>query len=140
MPAARRISQTVDCATVTPSFVSSPWIRRYPHSGFSFARRTTRRAMLRTAGGRPGALSARVVLHRGQLAVPGEQCRWRHRGNLGPARGGYRPGQRGEPHPVGRLVTHPADMTAQHCALVPECQQLSILRPVPAEHQDSEAE
>src|SRR5207302_1601913 len=29
-----------DCATVTPSFVTSPWIRRYPHSGFSFASRT----------------------------------------------------------------------------------------------------
>src|SRR5205814_5967323 len=38
-----------------PSFVSSPWIRRYPHRGFSFASRTTRRAMLRTVGGRPGA-------------------------------------------------------------------------------------
>jgi hypothetical protein len=35
MPAARRISQTVDVATVTPSLVSSPWIRRYPRSGFS---------------------------------------------------------------------------------------------------------
>jgi hypothetical protein len=54
MPAARRISRTVDGATVTPSFVSSPWIRRYPHSGFSLASRTTRRAMLRTIGGRPG--------------------------------------------------------------------------------------
>jgi hypothetical protein len=39
-PAARRISQTVDGAIVTPSFASSPWIWRYPHSGFSFARRT----------------------------------------------------------------------------------------------------
>ena len=38
------------------------------------------------------------------------------------------------------LVTHPAEMTAQHRVLVPECQQLSVLRPVPAEHQDSEAE
>jgi len=57
MPTARRISQTVDCATITPSFVreGSPWIRRYPRSGFSFASRTTRRAMLRTVGGRPGA-------------------------------------------------------------------------------------
>src|SRR5450631_2005405 len=54
MPAARRISHTVDGATVTPSFVSSPWIRRYPHSGFSLASRTTRRALLRTIGGRPG--------------------------------------------------------------------------------------
>jgi len=55
MPAARRISCTVDGATVTPSLVSSPWIRRYPHSGFSIASRTTRRAMLRAVGGRPGS-------------------------------------------------------------------------------------
>jgi hypothetical protein len=54
MPAACRISHTVDGATVTPSFVSSPWIRRCPHSGFSFARRTTRRAMPGAVGGRPG--------------------------------------------------------------------------------------
>jgi len=45
-----------------------------------------------------------------------------------------------ERHTVGRLVTHPADVPAQHRILVPEYQQLSILRPVPAEHQDSEAE
>ena len=54
MPAARKISHTVDGATATPSFLSSPWMRRCPHSGFSFARRTTRRAMLGTVGGRPG--------------------------------------------------------------------------------------
>jgi hypothetical protein len=45
---------TVKGATVTPSFVSSPWIRRCPQSGFSLARRTTSRAMLGTVGGRPG--------------------------------------------------------------------------------------
>jgi hypothetical protein len=50
MPAACRISRTVDGAAVTPSLVSSPWIRRCPHSGFSFARR----AVPGTAGGRPG--------------------------------------------------------------------------------------
>ena len=54
MPAARRISQTVDGAIFTPSFVSSPWIRRCPHSGFSLARRTTKRAMPGAVGGRPG--------------------------------------------------------------------------------------
>ena len=54
MPATRRISHTVDGATVTPSLISSPWIRRCPHRGFSRARRTTRRAMLGTVGGRPG--------------------------------------------------------------------------------------
>jgi hypothetical protein len=60
MPAARRISHTVDGATVTPSFMSSPWIRRCPHSGFSFARRTTRRAMPGLIGGRPGLRRLRV--------------------------------------------------------------------------------
>ena len=52
--AARKISQTVDGATVTPSLVSSPWIRRCPHSGFSCARRTMSRATPGTVGGRPG--------------------------------------------------------------------------------------
>jgi hypothetical protein len=33
MPAARRISHTVDGATFTPSFVSSPWIRRCKNAG-----------------------------------------------------------------------------------------------------------
>ena len=108
MPAARRISQTVDCATVTPSFITSPWIRRYPHSGFSFASRTTRRAMPGTAGGRPGlAPLARVVLARSQLAMPGQQRRGRHGEDFGPAAAGYEPGQRGEQYPVGRLVAHP---------------------------------
>ena len=54
MPAACRICQTVDGATVTPSLVSSPWMRRCPHRGFSFARRTTRRVMPGPVGGRPG--------------------------------------------------------------------------------------
>jgi Homeodomain-like domain len=57
----------------------APWIRRYPGSGFSFASRTTRRAMPGTVGA-PGGLApvARVVLARGQLAVPGQQRRWRY--------------------------------------------------------------
>jgi hypothetical protein len=41
---------------------------------------------------------------------------------------------------VGRLVPHPAGVTAQHCILVPEHQQLSILGQVFAEHQDGEAQ
>src|SRR5258708_10511217 len=49
MPAAYRIFHTVDGAIVTPRFLSSPWMRRSPHSGFSFARR----AMPGTVGGRP---------------------------------------------------------------------------------------
>ena len=122
MPAWRRISQTVDCATVTPGLVISPWIRRYPHSGFSFASRTMMgrcRDRRRPAGLAP---VARVVLARGQLAVPGQQRRWRHGENSGPAVAGYEPGQRGEPHPVGRVVTYPAGVAAQHRVLVPEYQ------------------
>ena len=47
-------ARALDDAIVTPSLVNSPWIRRCPHSGFSFARRTARRAMPGTVGGRPG--------------------------------------------------------------------------------------
>jgi hypothetical protein len=50
------------------------------------------------------------------------------------------PWQRGEPHPVRWLVTHPAGVPAQQRVLVPEHQQLGILRQVPAEHQDSQTE
>ena len=58
MPAARMISQTVDGATVAPSFVISPWIRRYPHSGF-------------------GYVHLRVISWRCQASsVPGVTSRW----------------------------------------------------------------
>jgi hypothetical protein len=33
-----------------------------------------------------------------------------------------------------------SNVAAQHCVFVPEHQQLSLLRPFSAEHQDSEAE
>ena len=48
--------------------------------------------------------------------------------------------QRGEPCPVGRLVPDPAGVTAQHRVLVPEYQQLSLLRLLPAQHQHGQAE
>ena len=140
MPGARRISQTVDCATVTPSFVPSPWIRRIPtadspspagHQGGRC------QAPRRPAGFAP---VARVVLARGQLAVPGQQRAWRHWADFGPAVAGYEPCQRGEPHPVRRLILHPAGVPAQHRVLVPEHEQFSILRPVAAEQHDRQAE
>ena len=53
MPLALRISQTVDAATLTPSPASSPWILRYPQSGFSRASRRTSARMLRRVAGRP---------------------------------------------------------------------------------------
>ncbi len=86
------------------------------------------------------ALAAGVVLPRGQLAVPGQERCWRNGEDIGPVPAGEKPGQRGEPHPVSRLVPHAPGVAAQHRVLVPEHQQLSCLRPIPAEHQDSQAE
>ena len=141
MPAARRISQTVDGATVTPGFVSSPWIRRCPHSGFSFARRTMSRVMPGTVGRRPGlrrllgsyffAASLRCQA-RSVAGVTGKTSAQRLRGmnRASPA----------SQNPVGRLVTYPAGVAAQHRVLVPEYQQFGIRRQVRAEHQDGQAE
>ena len=121
MPAARKISHTVDGATVTPSFVSSPSIRRYPHSGFSLRQpdneASTAPDYRRTAR---LASAAGVVLPRGQLAVPGQERCWRHGEDIGPAPAGEKPGQRGEPHPVSRLVPHAPGAAAQQRVLVPE--------------------
>ncbi|RVU29065.1 hypothetical protein EOT10_04365 [Streptomyces antnestii] len=41
MPCSRRISQTVEAATLMPRASRSPWIRRYPHELFSRDRRST---------------------------------------------------------------------------------------------------
>ena len=136
VPAARKISQTAGGATVTPGFISSPWIRRCPHGGFSFARSAKSRVM----PGPPRAAGleslARVIPLRGQPAMPGQERRRCHREDSGPAPAGYEPSQPGEPDPAGRLVTYPAGVAAQHRVLVPEYQQFGILRQVRAEHQD----
>jgi len=52
IPAFFRISQTAGAATFTPRPASSPWIRRYPHPGFSRASRRTRALMFRQVAGR----------------------------------------------------------------------------------------
>src|SRR6266545_6726577 len=91
------------------------------------------------AGDAPGrrrttglALLARVVLSRGQSAVPGKQRRRRHGEDLCPAPPGEEPRQRREPQPVSRVVPDPADVAAEHRVLVPEHQQFSSLCPVTA--------
>jgi hypothetical protein len=83
---------------------------------------------------------ARVVLPRHQLAVPGQQRRGCHGEDFGPAPSRYQPCQRGEPEPVSRLVPDPAGVPPQYRVLMPQHQQLSILRQVTAEHQDGQAE
>src|SRR6266700_6604078 len=141
MPAARRTSHTVDGATVTPSFTSSPWIRRCPHSGFSLARRTTRRAMLGTVGGRPGLrrllvsylLAASLRCQASSVAgVTAKTSAQRLRGTS-------RASAANQARSAGAYRT-PADVPPQYRVLVPEHQQLSILRQVTAEHQDGQAE
>jgi len=109
------------------------------------------RILLRQADGKAGdaracrrasrlAPLARVVLLRGQPAVPRQQRRWRHGEDFGPAPARDKPRQRGEPGPVGDLISHPAGVPPQYCVLMPEHQQLGILRQVTAEHQADQAE
>jgi hypothetical protein len=78
---------------------------------------------------------ARVVLLRGQLAVPGQQRRGRDRKDITPAPARHEPCQRSEPSQVNGLVPHPADVAAQHRVLVAQNQQLSILAEITTEQQ-----
>jgi hypothetical protein len=106
-PAAR--PGRVDGATAMPSFTSSPWIRRWPHSGFSRARRSTSRPIPEIVAGRPGPPPVRVVLPRHKPAVPGQQRRGCDREHLGPAPARHYPCQRGEQaRSAGSYRTRPA--------------------------------
>lgn len=90
MPAAVRISQTVVEPTGCPSRISSPWIRRQPQRGFSWAGRTTSVFTAPAVDGLPGR--ARSLLESHLLAinlrchpsnvpgVTGNTCAHRHRG------------------------------------------------------------
>jgi hypothetical protein len=65
IPAFWRISHTVDAATVTPRPASSPWILRYPHSGFSRASRRTGALMFGRVAGRPVSPRLGLAVQRG---------------------------------------------------------------------------
>src|ERR1035438_5345119 len=99
------------------------------------------RAMLRTVGGRPGRRRLLVSyflaasLRCQASSVPGVTGE-----DPGPAPPRDEPGKRSEPGPVGWVIAHPASVPAQHRVLVPEHQQLGVLRPVPAGYQDGQAE
>jgi hypothetical protein len=83
---------------------------------------------------------ARVVLFRGQPAVPGQQRRGRDRNDLTPAPARYEPCQRREPGPVSGLVPRPADVAAQHRVLVAQDQQLGVLGQITTEQHDQQPE
>ena len=97
--------------------------------------------MLWAVGGRPGLrwLPVSYFLRR-QLAVPGQQSRGRDREDLAPAPARYEPCQRSEPGPVNGLVSHPADVAAQHRVLVAQNQQLGVLGQTTTEQHDQQPE
>ena len=63
IPAALRIPQTVECATLWPSLINSPWMRRCPHRGFSAAIRRISAFTTARVDGRPGGLRTGAYLH-----------------------------------------------------------------------------
>ena len=72
----------VPAPTRWPSPTSSPWIRRWPHPGFSRARRTTRSRTSSLIQGRPGRfgyVQCRATRRRCQdISVPGVTIRCLH--------------------------------------------------------------
>src|SRR5262249_54072339 len=74
MPCSRKISQTVEAATLMPRAARSPWILRYPEEEFSRARRMTTARIERTVGGRQRRLrcARRGMAPLDQVAVPAQ--------------------------------------------------------------------
>jgi hypothetical protein len=76
----------------------------------------------------PGTVGGRLGLRRllaSYLLPAGLRCQARSVAGVtgkdaGPAPARYMPCQRGEPHPVARLVPYPASVSAQYRVLVPE--------------------
>lgn len=95
--------------------------------------------MLRTVGVRPGLRPLVSYFRAASLrcqassvaGVTGKTSAQRRRDE---------PRERGEPGPIRGVVPYPAGVSAQQRVLVPEHQQLRVLLPVTADHQDSQAE
>ena len=75
-----------------------------------------------------------------QPPVPGEYCRRGHGEHHGPPLPGDQPGQGREPQPVGWLVAGTADLSTQHCVLVPEHQEFGIFGGFPPGQHNQTAE
>jgi len=108
MPASRRISQTVDAATFTPSVSSSPCTRRYPQLLFFRASRSTRMRIERSVGGRPGRLGRETAAWR---RATRSRCHWL------------------EPDPLA------AEVALQHDDLMAQREDLGVLVPIGARQQ-----
>jgi hypothetical protein len=129
----------VNGAIVTPSFASSPWIRRCPHSGFSRARRSTSRLIPARVGGRPGVRRLLVSYFftaslRCQARIVAGQT-GRRQASACAARAV--PARRTTP---GRPARTAPGLPEQHRVLMPEHQQFSVLRPAATEQQDDQAD
>jgi hypothetical protein len=132
MPASRRISQTVEAATLTPNTSSSPWMRRYPQELFSHARRSTNVRIGPHCGRPPGSLgtgSDRVAMSC-PVAVPTQDGLGAHQQAYPPQPVAGKPvQQRREEGPVTRTEPHPLPIQSapQDHDLVAEGEDLRVL-------------
>lgn len=136
--AAARIRRIVPAPTRWPSPTSSPWMRRCPHPGFSWASRRTRFRNSSLIDGRPGRVRIRPV-PLDQAAVPGQQ---RGRGDdlTFPQLARQGTDQCGQHRAIWPRQARPSDLASQHSDLVVQLQQLGDHRGLAARHLRQQAE
>ena len=122
-----------------PSPASSPWIRRYPHVGFSVARRTIRARRPAAMAGRPGrtgcVVQRRVISWRCQRrTVAGVTSSPRRR------RTGEQSGEGGDQGAVGPGHSRARCAPLEHGELVAQDQDLEVLGDVGSGAQHDPAE
>lgn len=124
--AARSTRRTVAGLTLCPRRRSSPCTRWKPHREFSAPSRMIRSRTSSVRAGRPGGRRLRPLLLR-QTLMPEQQGA---RGNDPvPAQGsGQQSGERGKQRPVRPAGPGHGDLPAQHRDLVPQDENLRVLR------------
>jgi hypothetical protein len=136
MPASLRICHTVDGASLYPSPVSSPWMRRYPSPGCPAPSPAPPHGSPAPCA-RPSRTAPRICLPPlDQVGVPAQQGPRRDdQAHLAEAARRQHPGQRGQDRPVSPGQPGCWSMALENCELVAQDEDLGVLSTVGAGEQ-----
>src|SRR6266508_5721044 len=121
--------QTLLGESPIPSPTSSPWVRLYPQLGFSAAKRRISCPVWARSGARPGRLPPYVHRRRTRSRCQRSSVAGCTR-KRPPPRLRQQLAERSKQHTIGRPQARPPHLAPQHLQLMPQHQDLKLLRPL----------